>query len=56
MILVKQDPIRTTIKSVCCIYSYGYQAGAAIERIVPDAGDTTADDGIGQAGAVSERR
>ena len=53
--LVEQDPINTAIEGVERLHRYRAQAGAASERIVPDAGDAVGDRDAGQAGAASER-
>src|SRR5262249_52559369 len=48
--LVEQDPINTAIDGVDRLHRYRAQAGAAKERIVPDAGDAVGYRDAGQAG------
>src|SRR5450756_1838977 len=46
--LVKQDPIQTAIDGVARIHRDPSQAGAACERVAPDAGDAGGDRDCGQ--------
>ena len=54
--LVEQDPIHTAIGGIARPNRDCRQAGAAIERPPPDAGDVVGDRHAGQAGAPIERR
>ena len=55
LVLVEQDSSHTAIGGIAWSHRYRCQAGAGIERRVPDAGDTIRDGDAGQAGAPSER-
>ncbi len=53
--LVEQDPILAAIDGVERIHRDRAQAGAVMERLVPDAGDAVGNRDAGQAGAGKER-
>jgi len=54
--LVKQDPSQTAIDGVAWIHRDRAQAGAVIERRVPDVGDAVGDRDTGQAQAARDRK
>ena len=53
--LVEQEPIHTAIVGIEGIHRDCRQAGAVLERIIPDGVDAVGDHHAGQAGARSER-